>query len=342
MNLKDVRVALIFKDFAAWIRTSCVGLNVAGYTTAKVLNENGIHTTVFPVRHNIDIVTAIDKYNENNDKKLTHVIISAPWLSVYDVKSLISNFKNIQFVILSHSNVGFLQADPCGVELLRQYIKLSDEYPNLKVGGNCINFSEWVSEAYKTNCLCLPNLYPVKKTKSKKWDGKLPIKIGAFGAIRPEKNFMTAAAAALEIHSKLNLSIEFHMITGGETTTSTTLCAIKQMLANIDRVVLIEHNWETWDKFINLISKMDLLITTSFTESFHMVTADGISQGVPSVISPVVYWGPNEWKADPDDAICVANIGINLLKTNQEYIGYNALNKHNRKSIKNWIKFLEN
>ena len=96
----------------AWIRSSCVGLNVAGFTTAKYLKEHGIDTTVFPVRHNVDVVHAIDHYNETHIKRLTHVVISAPWLSLHDMKSLVRNFPEIQFVILSHSNVGFLQARP--------------------------------------------------------------------------------------------------------------------------------------------------------------------------------------------------------------------------------------
>lgn len=342
-NLNNIRVALFFKDFAAWIRTSCVGLNVAGFTTAKYLNKHGINTSVFPVRHNIDIVNAIDKYNENHKHKLTHVIISAPWLSIHDIKNLIKNFSNIQFVILSHSNVGFLQADPYGVELFRKYVELSKEYSNLLVGGNSIRFVDWFKIAYKDNkTVCLPNIYPVEHIKGKTWKQKLPLKIGAFGAIRPEKNFMTAAAAAVAIHSLLNIPVELHMSTGGENCRSTTLSAINQMTQGIEGFTLIKHEWETWDKFIKLIEKMDLLIQVSYTESFNMVTADGISVGVPSVVSPVINWVPDLWKANPDDAIDIATVGIYLLLSNQGHAGSEALLKHNEKSFKRWIEFLEN
>ena len=97
-SLNNVHLAIFFKDFAAWIRSSCVGLNVAGFTTAKYLKEHGIDTTVFPVRHNVDIVRAIDHYNETHIKRLTHVVISAPWLSLHDMKNLVRNFSDIQFV----------------------------------------------------------------------------------------------------------------------------------------------------------------------------------------------------------------------------------------------------
>ncbi len=340
-ELNDVHLAIFFKDFAAWIRSSCVGLNVAGFTTAKYLKEHGINTTVFPVRHNVDIVRSIDKYNETHTSKLTHVVISAPWLSIYDIECLVKNFSDIQFVILSHSNVGFLQADPYGVRLLRKYAELSKTYKNLRVGGNSLRFVEWFKISYNEDCVCLPNLYPTPKIKSKMWSGNSPIKIGIFGAIRPEKNFMTAAASAIAIRSILKIPIEIHMSTGGENCKSTTLQSITEMTENIEGVSLICHNWETWDKFIQLIKQMDLMFQLSYSESFNMITADGIFCGVPSVVSPVIYWAPDSWKTDIDDTLKAAKVGIKLLTTDQKYVGSDSLMFHNVKSLKYWVEFLK-
>jgi len=339
-DLKDVRLALIFKDFAAWVRSSCVGLNVAGFTTAKYLKHHGIDVSVFPVRHNVDIVEAIDRYNETHHKRLTHVVISAPWVSVYDMRNLICHFPEIQFVVLSHSNVGFLQADPCGVELYREYAKLADAYPNFRVGGNCRRFTDWFEAAYKHRCVCLPNIYPTERVPSKIWDGKSKLKIGAFGAIRPEKNFMTAAAAAVAIQSALGVPTELHMSTGGDGCKSTTLPAIEEMTENIEGLTLIRHEWDNWDKFIQLIAEMDLMIQVSYTESFNMVTADGVSVGVPSVVSPVIFWAPKSWMADADDALDVATTGIKLLTSNQRYLGADALRENNEGALKYWFNFL--
>jgi len=208
-DLKDVRLAIFFKDFAAWVcDASCIGLHVAGHTTAAYLNAHGIHTKVFPVRDNIDVVSAIEKYNRQHEKPMTHIVVSAPWLSAFDLQNMVELYDEIQWVILSHSNVGFLQADPGGVELFRHYARLSKMYPNLHVGGNSFRFSGWFQEVYGQSCVCLPNLYPVEKRRSKCWgyDGESylrPVRIGAFGAIRAEKNFMTAAAAALAIQKEV-------------------------------------------------------------------------------------------------------------------------------------------
>lgn len=339
MKKTEIRLALFFKDFAAWIRTSCVGLNVAGYTTEKVLNQHGFETVVYPVRHNVDVVHSIDRYNETHKVKLTHAVISAPWLSVHDLKSLLSHFPSVQFVVLSHSNVGFLQADPCGVGLLRQYQRLSKEFPNFKVGGNSIRFVEWMRHSYGYDVVLLPNLYPVKDPVEKRWDGKSTLKIGAFGAVRPEKNFMTAAAAAVAIQTTLGIPVELHMSTGGEGDRGLTAPSIDEMCEG--KIKVVRHPWMFWDGFIQLIASMDLLIQVSYTESFNMVTADGISVGVPSVVSSAIYWAPESWKVDSDNALLIAHKGVELLtdaRVRNE--GVECLLSHNEHSVSYWKEFL--
>jgi hypothetical protein len=334
--MSRVHLALVFKDFAAWLRSSCVGLNVAGFAAAKVLREAGIDVTVFPVRHNVDLVNAIDKYNSTNKAPLTHVVISAPWLSTWDLRSLIESYPLIQFAVLSHSNVGFLQADPDGVWNLRHYLDIAEEHDNFRVGGNSYKFVEWLKSAYGGNPVLLPNLYPDLLSHHGRWEGDV-LKIGAFGAMRPYKNFMTAAGAAVVIQRSLGVPVEFHMSGGGEDT-GLILPAIEQIFGDTD-VKLVMHKWQYWDKFVSLVGDMDLLLQPSYTESFNMVTADGISMGVPSVVSPAIYWAPDSWKADPDDAMDIAQVGLRLLgKSGDE--GARALCKHNRASLRHWLKFL--
>lgn len=339
--MRHIRVGIAFKDFACWLmNASSVGLNVAGYTTAQVLRENGIDATVFPVRHNVDLVEAIDHYNENHRHPLTHVVISAPWLSVPDLKSLVENFKNIKFVVLSHSNVGFLQADADGVRLLREYQELEQWHKNLRVGGNSFKFVRWMRTAYGRPVVYLPNLYPTPKfVWEKRWDGFSTIKIGAFGAVRPYKNFMTAAAASIIIQKLLSTPVEFHMSAGGEGDAMMTMPAIEAMLADTG-VTLVKHEWSYWNKFITLVQEMDLLMQPSYTESFNLITADGIASGIPSVVSSAIVWAPDEWKADSDSAMDVAGVGVQLLTSKSSDAGIKALTKSNERGIIYWKSFL--
>lgn len=330
-----MKVALIFKDFAAWCRSSCVGLHVAGFATAEVLRREGIDVSVFPVRHNVDLVDALVK-----NGLFTHVVISAPWLSTFDLKAILEYFPTTKFVILSHSNVGFLQADPWGVELLREYLKLSKTHLNLQVGGNSPRFVDFMRIAYGERIRLLPNLYPVPhNVEEKHYSGGL-LKIGAFGAIRPYKNFITAAAAALIIRRTLDVPVEFHMSSGADG--ERTVPAIQQMCRGIDGFELIQHDWSYWNNFIELVSAMDLLLQVSYTESFNMITADGVYVGVPSVVSPAIYWAPDSWKAEPDNAMDIAKTGMILLRHRPFHrnLGLKALRRHNDDSIGYWLDYL--
>ena len=84
---------------------------------------------------------------------------------------------------------------------------------------------------------------------------------------------------------------------------------------------------------------MDLLIHPSYTESFSMVTADGVSQGIPVVGSYAIPWLPEIWKADSDDAIAIAEVGLHLLNQGAGE-GIQSLRKHNGWALKHWKKFL--
>ena len=54
---------------------------------------------------------------------------------------------------------------------------------------------------------------------------------------------------------------------------------------------------------------MHLLMQPSYTESFNVVTADGVAEGVPSVVSDAIDWAPDNWKAPVDDAHAMARRG---------------------------------
>jgi glycosyltransferase involved in cell wall biosynthesis len=340
MELNKTRLALVFKDFAAWCQSSTVGLNVAGFATAGVLNANGIQTTVIPVRNNVDMVTGIQLYNSTHLYPLTHVVISAPWLSVFDLRDLLTFFPDIDFAILSHSNVGFLQADPCGVGLIKSYLELTEEFDNLSVGANSDKLFQWLQNTIGGDTVLLPNLYSLKDHKPEKhWFGADPIKIGAFGAVRPEKNFMTAAAAAVAIQAMTGVGVELHMSIGGEGGGENTISAIAQ-LCDSPGMTLIQHAWCLWPDFIQIVGDMDLLIQPSYTESFNMITADGILMGVPSVVSSAINWAPDEWKADSDNAMSIARVGFKLLSYGNYGEGKKALEKHNRHALHLWKKYL--
>jgi glycosyltransferase involved in cell wall biosynthesis len=336
-----IRVGIVFKNFAGWTGLSHIGLNVAALTNARVLRQHGVHVAVFPVRNNVEVIHSILEYEREHHQPLTHVVISAPWMTRYDLEKMIEFFPRIQFVVECHSNVGFLQADPGAVGIIRAVIALSHTHNNILLGGNSKPFTEWASKVYGTPVVLLPNLYPISKPHKNGWNGSLPIKIGVFGAVRPQKNFMTAAAAALLIQNQMQVPVELHMSTGGEGDGGSVSRAIDQMVRGIPDFTLIRHLWEPWQDFVSTVEQMDLLIQPSYTESFNMVTADGIVVGVPSVVSEAIRWAPNSWKADSDDVLDVTRVGIGLLNSRfAVWRGLHALKASNRYALKHWFAYL--
>jgi hypothetical protein len=86
---------------------------------------------------------------------------------------------------------------------------------------------------------------------------------------------------------------------------------------------------------------MDLLLQPSFTESFNVVTADGVHQGVPSVVSDAIDWAPARWQANPDEAEDLVRVAQYLLKTPQAVDdGRKALASYVNDGIETWTAFL--
>jgi hypothetical protein len=125
---------------------------------------------------------------------------------------------------------------------------------------------------------------------------------------------MSAAGAALEMARSLRSPLEL-WVSGGRTEGGgeVVLGAVKEMLSGLPGVSLILNGWQTWPNFRRTVGSMNLLLQPSYTESFNMVTADGVAEGVPSVVSNAIDWAPSDWKADVDDTLDIARVGRRLL-----------------------------
>jgi hypothetical protein len=168
------------------------------------------------------------------------------------------------------------------------------------------------------------------------------LRIGAFGATRPQKNLMSAAGCALQLHEELKVDTEF-WVSGGrlEGGGQTILNSVRAMINGIPGITLKELGWATWPQFRDVVRKMHLLVQGSYTESFNMVTADGISEGVPSVVSDALDWCPEYWKAYSDNVPDMARVGRQLIFDPQAPLdGMTHLEEHNSSSFHAWCDWL--
>jgi hypothetical protein len=332
-------ILLAYKNLRANTpNASHVGLGVTALNLEKSLGSDNAKA--------LAVVDGYDLWNRIfSQPDTTHVVMLAPYMHTAFTESLVKRFPKVMFALTCHSNVGFLQADRCAVKWLREGLELSQRVLNFQVAGNCQKLCEWLYGAYGINCLWLPNLYylePNYQLRKREMYASATLRLGIFGATRVQKNVMSAAAAALMMArqvkaAKTEIWISSGRIEGG----AGVVASIHEMLHSIPGVELVEAGWYDWPDFRKLVRKMHLLLQPSYTESFNMVTADGIAEGVPSVVSPAIDWAPKYWQACPDTVGDIARVGVKLLfYSRASKDGLRALQKHNEKGLEAWSKWL--
>src|ERR1700733_2175214 len=314
---------------------SHIGLGVTAHHRKLSLSAAGIPAEAWAV---VDGHHLWNKLAERPD--ITHVVAFAPYLDTPSTERLAAQFPKVHFAINCHSNVGFLQADRNAVKLVREGLLLEQRVANFSVAGNSVKFCDWVKEAYGAPCTFLPNLYYLGPGSCPRRpiyrEGTL--RLGIFGATRVQKNIMSAAAAALVIARQVaaenaEIWVSSDRVEGGQG----VMASVKEMLSNVERVRLIEAGWHGWPEFRQLAGRMHLLLQPSYTESFNMVTADGVAEGVASVVSSAIDWAPKYWQACADTGLGIARVGRQLLRDPDAAAdGYRALQAYTRAGLAAW------
>ncbi len=335
-----MKVVLAYKNLrAANPVLSHSGLGVTAHHAELSLGAAGIPAEVWAVMEGYHLWRTLERRPD-----VTHVVTFAPYLDTPFTERLVRHFPRIRFAMTCHSNVGFLQADRHAVKLVREGLELERRVPNFSVGGNSAKFCAWVEEAYGAECAFLPNLYYLE-------NGGCPhrplyrggvLRMGIFGATRVQKNIMSAAAAALVIARQASADqteiwVSSDRVEGGQG----VMASVMEMLSHIPRIRLVEAGWHGWREFRQLVARMHLMLQPSYTESFNMVTADGVAEGVPSVVSTAIDWVPKYWQACADTVLDIARVGRQLLRDPYAAAdGYRALQSYNRAGLRAWRAFL--
>jgi hypothetical protein len=336
------RVLLVHKLFGASRGLSHIGLGVAAISTQKTLRAAGILCNILAIGSAHELASHLEANPHDS------VIISAPWIATHEIARVSHKFPETQFAVCCHSNIGFLQADTNGVKLIRELIDLESCSHNVFLAGNTKRFCDWIHAAFARPCKFLPNLYYLDEHSSHPIHSHPighsgPLRIGMFGATRPLKNLMTGAAAAVEIGRSMRFPLQLWLSGGrAEGGGQSILTAVQEMLAGLPNVELKHNSWQTWQQFRRTIGHMHLLLQPSYTESFNMVTADGVAEGVPSVVSEAIDWAPEHWKADVDNANSIARIGRHLLNdAHAAREGLNALKSYVSAGLRSYQSFFD-
>jgi hypothetical protein len=106
---------------------------------------------------------------------------------------------------------------------------------------------------------------------------------------------------------------------------------------------LIEHEWAPREEFLALCSEMDIGLQCNFSETFNIVSADLISQGVPIVGSYEIPWASPAFNARPAESDEIAN-AMQLSHNHPDVnvtINQCCLTEYTNKTRKIWVDYFK-
>lgn len=339
------QVLLCYKNFSKDNAVSHAGLGVTAAYTAKTLIQNGIFAQALPV-YGADDPTLLKllESHHHSHRPVTHVLFMAQWVATKNFATLCRRFPHVVFGLKCHSNAAFLGAEPPAINLLREAIDLETGNPNFHACCNNQRLAHDLQAMYGRPVQYLPNLYYLHEQEPihrPLWHGGV-LKIGIFGSHRIQKNMSSAVAAAVLLTNQLKCHSEIWMNSGRSDGAGTIVQRTAHAWTrHLPHIQLKELHWASWPEFKREIGSMNVHLAPSWTETFCNVVADGIAEGVPSVVTTAMEWCPKTWQADGDDPSEIATIARRLLKdhhASQE--GYSALKQYIKTGIHYWLEFL--
>lgn len=282
-------------------------LNSARFVQEMLL-ESGIESKLVEVIDNNGIDREVTLF------KPTHVVIEALWVVPEKFDVLRKLHPNVVWVIRSHSETPFLAGEGISVEWFFKYLKQDNVVISFNTPETTEEFMQLYAYAHPDadptevadKVVYLPNYYPLSgKVEPYRLDKKDTIDVGCFGAIRPLKNHLIQAIAAVEFAARNDINLRFHInstrVEGNADSHKKNLYALFEGL-NSPQFQLVEHGWLDHKDFTALVRTMDIGLQMSFTESFNIVTADFVNAGIPVVVSREIDWVHPWFHANPTDS----------------------------------------
>jgi hypothetical protein len=314
------------------------GLMNSAKMVCDVLNENNVEGKMVVVTDANSIDKEVTNYNP------THIIIEAIWVTpakMIELKNLYRH-KDRQWIIRTHSRIPFLSMEGNSIDWIFDYSKIGK---NVHVSFNCKETNKEFSNLIEKEAIYLPNLYTIHDyTKNYKSHHHYWIDIGCFGSIRPLKNTLIQAVAAIKYADSLDLHLRFHINDRPEQLGDRVLKNLNLLFKNRPEHLLVKHKWMNHHDFILLLRQMNISMQVSMSETFNMVIADSVDNNIPVVVSKEIGYLPNYVKASETSVDSIFSVLKLVNKT--KFFGV-IINKHYlinfvKSALKHWIdlKFL--
>lgn len=236
-------------------------------------------------------------------------VIEALWVIPEKFQKLHRLHPNVTWVVRNHSAFPFLAQEGIAVDWLLRY----SDFTNVIVSCNDIRTQEELQlltdlHTGGKEVLYLPNYYPTQFHPRKyHFSGQRTLDVGCFGAVRPLKNQLIQAVAAIQYATCTDKRLRFHInATRSEGGGDPVLKNLRRLFDLTPRHELIEHPWMSRRDFIRTLRSLDVGMQCSYTETFNIVTADAVMNDVPVVVSPEIEWVAPQFQADPNDSADMA------------------------------------
>ena len=286
------------------------GLHNSVVFLVDMLNDMGIEAKMTTVIDNNHIDRHVSEF------KPTHCIIEAFWVVPEKFDVLKTLHPKVTWIVRDHSKTEFLAQEGNAFKWTLGYldrgVRVACNSP--EAVSDLKNLAEVTGHDPKLVVL-LPNYYPINHghcpprdfRPHSRYKTEKKVHIGCFGAIRPFKNQVSQALAALDFVNDIKGKLRFHInatrIEGGATPMLNNLRGIFDSLKGHK---LVEHAWMEHHDFKKLLARMDLTTQVSYSETFNIVAADSVDVYVPVVGSKEIPWLPEDMQADPSSVKDIA------------------------------------
>lgn len=268
---------------------------------------NSIKMLVNMLRNNSVDARAVEVVDNNRIDALVHryrprvVVIEALWVVPEKMALLRRLHPRVQWIVRLHSKLPFIASEGMAMQWITE---LAQMHPQVELAANSAAMCHDLRVVLHTPVAYLPNHYDVELEYggSSPSSGGREINVSCFGAIRPLKNQLLQAVAAIRYADETYQNLRFHInSTRVEGSAQSVLKNIKALFDSLSRHELVEHPWMDHDHFKAVIrNEIDLGLQVSYSETYNIVTADHIDCGVPVVVSDEILFVDPAFVADPN------------------------------------------
>ena len=305
------------------------GLVTSTKLVVDALRSKGVECKLVEAIDNNCIDKLISEYKPDT------VVIEALWVVPEKFKELM-RLHAVRWFVHLHSNIPFLASEGISIDWISRYYR---EY-GIGVIVNCERALE-AMHAMDIDAFLLPNVYersPVPSRSASCWS---TIYVGCFGAIRPMKNQLAQAMAAMQYARSTNRTLEFFINASRvENQGEACLKSIRALFANSEYDSLHEVDWIDHAEFTRLVGVMDISMQCSLSETFNIVTADAVTASVPVVVSPEIGWVSRFNQADPSSVLSIAR-AMDRVEGNNLLIKWNQrlLRRYSKNALDLWMEW---